>query len=163
MRFSLKWLLLGTAYVALVAASIGSGNWLLADAVWAVTLCILCYAIVTACFATERQRRSAALGFVILAVGYVVCGYMSAGRLSTKRLLSAFGYSVSADGKSLYAPRTPPETVTIGRSQQVIIPSMPCGKAIIDTVYAATVMVAGLIGAGIAAFAYRNSKQKQTE
>jgi hypothetical protein len=146
------------AYVALVAAAIGSGNWLLADTVWAVTLFTLCYAIVVACFGRERQR-SVALGFVVLVVGFVVCGYMSPGRLSTKRVLKALGYSVSIDG-SLYARGTPQTVVTTETSERLFIPSVPGGKAIIDTVQAVGVMLAGLVGACIGAIAYNHSKRE---
>jgi hypothetical protein len=97
MRFSLKWLLLCTAYVALVAGAfvsrndllagaLGSRSSFLADAVWAVTLCAICYAIVVACFGIA-ERRPAALGFALLATAGSATGSVDARHIWLLRLV----------------------------------------------------------------------------
>ena len=50
MRFSLKWLLAGTAYAAVAAAALTQDSWIWADIVWALSLVAFAFALVVACF-----------------------------------------------------------------------------------------------------------------
>ena len=75
MRFTLRFLLLATAYVSLVAAAVGTLSPVLADCLWAAMLIAGCYALVLAFVATGR-RCAMAIGFVALAVVYVAWFYL---------------------------------------------------------------------------------------
>ncbi len=63
MRYSLRWLLLAMAYVALVAAAIGAIGSMFVDILWIVWIVSLCYAFVAMCVGKDR-RRAMAVGFV---------------------------------------------------------------------------------------------------
>ena len=97
MRFSIRWLLAATAYVALATAAIATGNVLLTDVVWAVTLLAVCFAIVVVCVA-RRQRQAMALGFVVLATAHLAGLYLMPNRVPAMRLISVAGYIVNDTG-----------------------------------------------------------------
>jgi hypothetical protein len=100
-------------------------------------------------------------GFVILAAGNVVCLYLAPQRLPARRLYPAFGYTIS-NGR-LYVRSAPQPVVT---TEQGLIrsfsrrPAVPGSEAIIDAVNAVETMLAGLIGSGIGALAYRHAKDQ---
>jgi hypothetical protein len=93
MRYSLRWLLLAMAYVALVAGAIRSGSFLLADVVWAVTLCAVCYTAVVACIANEKVRAMA-IGFVVLAAVYIGCAFLVPHHVPGARFIPAASYVI---------------------------------------------------------------------
>src|SRR5690349_5727931 len=113
MRFSLRWLLVIMAYVALLAATVGTQSRFLVDLVWIVTLVAFCYMVVAAC--VERGKRQAmAIGFVVLAATHVICLYLVPIETPAVRFYQALGYTVDPSINLIYeptdsasAPRTP--------------------------------------------------------
>jgi hypothetical protein len=152
MRYSLKWLLGATAYVALVAGAIGSGRGVFADGVWAVSFLMLTYAAVTAC-SPGSERQAAALGFTIVAAAHVVGMYVVADRLPASHFFSVLGYSV-AEGE-LYVAEVQP---IASQPSQVTYRHVLVGGNVIRTANAVGTMLAGLVGYAIGALAYRNSQ-----
>jgi hypothetical protein len=150
MRFSLKWLLGATAYVALVAGAIGSGKGVFADSVWAVSFLSLTYAAVTACN-PGSERQAAAIGFTILAIAHVVGLWFVADRLPATHFFTLLGYSVSSGGDLYVAIFQPIEN----QPSQVTYRAVPVGIAMVRTANAISTLLAGLVGCVIGALAYR--------
>jgi hypothetical protein len=125
MRFSLRWLLLATAYVALVAAALRIGTVEFAHSVWVVSFLALCYAVVIACNPKSR-RQAAAIGFVTLATIHIAC--------------------------LLIDPDTP-----VSRIVYLVTGQRSTELSIVNGAF---VLVAGLIGCGVGALAYRHSKDQ---
>jgi hypothetical protein len=155
MRFSLKWLLGVTAYVALVAGAIGSGKGVFADGVWAVSFLLLTYAAVIACN-PHSERQAAAMGFTIVAAAHVVGMYVVADRLPASHFFSALGYGVSPHGGLFVAVFEP----IANQPDQVTYRSVPVGGIVVRTANAVATMLAGLTGCVIGALAYRNSRRE---
>jgi hypothetical protein len=151
MRFSLKWLLGATAYVALVAGAIRTGSGLFADVVWAVSFLALTYATVTACN-PRSERQAAAIGFALVATAHVVGLCFVAERLPATHFFSMLGYTVSLDG-DLYVPIIQPIS---NQPSQVTHRAVPVGTVMVSTAHAIGTMFAGLIGIAIGALAYRH-------
>jgi hypothetical protein len=157
MRFSLRWLLFATAFVALVAGAIVSRSTFMADIVWLLTFTTFCYAVVTACFG-KGTRRAMALGFALFAAGHFGSLFALESRIPTSRLFRLAGYRVSDE--MLYSPEFV-ETRTIdgkstphSRRQRI-----ESGTAVVRTANAVVTLAAGLIGCGIGALAYRHSHE----
>jgi hypothetical protein len=74
MRFSLKWILAGMAYVAIVAAAYGSGLWVYADALVAFTILAIAYSALLVVFA-RGKRRIVASGFLLVSLRFVGWAY----------------------------------------------------------------------------------------
>src|SRR5688572_27732308 len=89
MRFSLKWLLAGTAYAAVAAAALTQDSWVWADIVWALSLVAFAFAFVVACLA-RGPRQAAALGFVAFSGCYLVCLQFAESSIPTSRILLAW-------------------------------------------------------------------------
>jgi hypothetical protein len=153
MQYSLRWLLVAMAYVALVAGAIVSRNYFMSDAVWAVTFAVICYSIVTAVMAQGR-RRAMALGFAILAAGNVACLYTAQSRLPANRLFRQLDYLVSDD--SLYVRVAAETGIFSERSATMRRTRIGNGEVIVRTTNAAGTMLAGLVGCLIGALAYRH-------
>jgi hypothetical protein len=117
MRFSLKWILAGMAYVAIAAAAFGRGNWYYADLLWAVTLLAVVYGILVTAFARGR-RQVAAAGFVVASVCFVLCVAFGSDAVPIERLLIASG--VGKSGVPV-ATQTVVQTVNVA----VPVPSSP--------------------------------------
>jgi hypothetical protein len=152
MRFSLKWLLGATAYVALVAGAIGSGKGVFADGVWAVSFLALTYAAVTAC-SPRSERQAAAMGFTIVATAHVVGLSFVADRLPASHLFTVLGYSVAPDGELYVAVFQP----IASQPNQVTFRHVQVGGIVVRTANAVGSMIAGLVGCVIGALAYRNT------
>jgi len=90
MRYSLKWILAGTAYAALAAAGLSRGTWVYADLLWAASLVGFGCAVLLACF-TRGAPQVAAAGFVVFAACFLVCLEFAPGSVPTRRLLVAAG------------------------------------------------------------------------
>src|ERR671918_95405 len=105
MRFSLRWLLAATAYVALFSAAIATRNELLADLLWAVSMLAWIYAGVVACIA-RQQRQAIAIGFVLAATMYAIGLYLIPGRVSLAWVFSFAGYTV-VEGGEVYVHTSP--------------------------------------------------------
>lgn len=89
-RFSLKWLLVGTVYVALAAAAFAQGQWGYADLLWAATFLAVAYAV-TAAIVARGRRQAAAAGFSVAAALLVLCVQFAPETLATARLVGALG------------------------------------------------------------------------
>jgi hypothetical protein len=154
MRFSLRGLLLATAYVALVAGAIGSRSALLADAVWLVSIAVTFYAGVVA-GASTGVRRATAIGFVVWFAAYFAGLYFIPNRMPANQLLTALGNNVS--GGLLYVIETAPSATTGLQSPVTFIAD---SGAIVSTANAVGAMVSGWIGFGLATLAYLQSKRE---
>jgi hypothetical protein len=94
MQFSIRWMLAGTAFVALVTAAIATQSYLLVDLLWAVILLAVVYAIVLA-WNPSRKRQAIAIGFVAVAVTHAACLYFLPSHAPTTHALRAAGYILS--------------------------------------------------------------------
>lgn len=90
MRFSLKWGLLGMAYVAVAAAALSQDHWAYADVLWLATFLAICTSILTAIFGSG-SRRAAAIGFALFAVAFATCAQVAEQSIPTRRILLAAG------------------------------------------------------------------------
>jgi hypothetical protein len=90
MRFSMKWVLLGMAYVAVAAAAFSQGHWVYADLLWLSTFLAICYAVLTAA-TSNGVKRAIAAGFAIFALAFALCAQFADGTTPTRRLLLAAG------------------------------------------------------------------------
>ena len=70
----MRWMMAVTAYIALLAATVGTGSQILIDVVWAVTLVAICYAIVVAVVERGKQPTNA-VGVIARATPHIVCKY----------------------------------------------------------------------------------------
>jgi hypothetical protein len=152
MRFSLRWLMTATAYVALIIAAIAGQSYVLADVAWAISLLALCLAILIVCFA-RKQRQVLATGFVLLASVHIVGQFLVPSRLPAMRLLSAVGYNVASSG-DIYEPD--PANPGAYRGVVWIVPA-------IRTANAVGVLAAGLVGCLIGHLAYRLATEHTRE
>jgi hypothetical protein len=89
-------MLAATAYVALVAAAIGTRNAILSEVVWAVPLLAICYAVVVAAIHPGR-RRAMAVGFVALAAIYLACVYFAPTKTPARLPTSPNAHCVAPD------------------------------------------------------------------
>jgi hypothetical protein len=88
MRFSIKWMLVGTVYAALVAAAFATGQWPYASALWVATFFAVVYALALGALARGRSR-AAAIGFAIGSVALELCLQFAPGGVPTARIVSA--------------------------------------------------------------------------
>jgi hypothetical protein len=144
MRFSIRWLLAGVAYVALVTAAVAAGSSVLVDVVWGVTLVAVCYAVVVACVGRGR-RQAIAIGFVIMAMLHILGMYLLPSRVPAMRLISAIGYSVF-DGEAYE-----PDPASPGAYRAV-----PGLRTATRTANAVATLAVGLVGCLVGGLAYRN-------
>ena len=105
MRFSLKWILAGVAYVAIAAAAFSQTTWVYADILWAASLLAVVYAALVAAFLRGR-RQIAAAGFVVGSFCFLLCLTLGGDSVPTTRLLVAAGVGQSNQ------PGAPPATAT---------------------------------------------------
>jgi hypothetical protein len=156
MRYSLGSVLLATGYVALVAGAIVSRSRFMADVIWALTFTAVCYAIITA-FVAQARRRAMAIGFSLFAAGHFACLFAAESRVPMNQVISLAGYQVR-DGY-LWSPivtytTTNADGRTRQRSRRQQIEN---SQAFVRSSNAVGTMLAGLIGCGIGALAYRHS------
>jgi hypothetical protein len=107
MQFSMKWVLLGMAYVAVAAAAFSQGHWVYADLLWGATFLAVCFAVLTIGMSTGVQRAAAA-GFALFALAFALCLQVAPGAVPTKRILSA---TVVQEFPAYYPPPMPVPTV----------------------------------------------------
>ena len=70
----MRWMMAVTAYIALLAATVGTGSQILIDIVWGATFVAICYAVVVA--VVDRGKPQAmAVGFIALAAVHIICIY----------------------------------------------------------------------------------------
>jgi hypothetical protein len=187
MRFSIKWMLAGTGYVALVAAAFATGQWPYAAALWVATFFAIVYALALVALARGR-RRGAAIGFAIGSVALALCLQFAPGSLPTARIVSA-ALPVQAQPLPGYAPPqptawyavpSPPPNVASGTliagQAAAVSPGLnftPTGPPIINVrdieemfatrtraADALATMVAGIVGSFLGIAAYRHGQRE---
>ncbi|MBL9164505.1 MAG: hypothetical protein JNL18_17390 [Planctomycetaceae bacterium] len=111
MRFSLKWILFGMAYVALAAAALTQNHWAYADLLWLAAFVAICMAIQSALF-NSGSRRAIATGFALFALGFAACAQFAEHSIPTRRLLLAAGVPEYPNYQPMWNPYTvnPPQT-----------------------------------------------------
>src|SRR5688572_7201134 len=97
MRYTLRWLLLAMAFVALVAGTIVSVNSSLNSLTWSATAIVFTYDAVTLCYA-RGKRQAVALGFVVLSSAYFAALCFFPVQTPAARLFNTLGYGVSNQG-----------------------------------------------------------------
>jgi len=95
MRFSLKWILVGTAYAALAAAALTRESSVYADLLWLATLVAFALALVVAGFSRGR-RQIAAASFIAFSGCYMLCLHFAADSVPTTRRLLAWRHGPNA-------------------------------------------------------------------
>lgn len=189
MRYSLKWGLMGMAYVALAAAAFGQGHWAYADLLWLATFGAICLAILIAILGTGA-RRAGGVGFAIFALALAMCMQFAPDSLPTRRIFLAAElrsyasvqpstpyaqYRVAAPANlsapavpgysAPYYPPTPPPT-TIALAPQPVPVAFPSGmvEPPINTKLRAAnslgVMLAGIVGCWLGIAAFRRQQEK---
>jgi hypothetical protein len=183
-RFSLKWLLAATVYVALAAAALTQSHWAWADALWLVSFVAVCYAAALAINARE-VRQARAIGFLIGSVLFATVNHFSndggpIARLVMPNQSTAYpvlhsygpppGYfpPMIASGTFSATPVTSPTTGTLsvtttprGVQPPAPMPYIPPAISTVDwearlrAANAIGVVVAGAIGVVLSAIAYR--------
>jgi hypothetical protein len=171
MRFSLKWLLVGTAYAAVAAAAFGTGIWYYADALWAISFLAVVYAATLAILIRGRAQF-AAVAFTLASVFYVVQVAYASDSVPTTRLLEALGFGPQATISWQTYPPTPSatriQTPVAGRRLYSTLGS-PSSLyqglfAVFDTYVRAANAVAtlafGLMGSLVGLLAYRAARRE---
>jgi hypothetical protein len=155
MQFSLRWILIATAYVALAAAAFGTGEWYFADALWAASLLAAVYALLLAVFARGRRQMMAA-GFALAAAGFLLwLQFGDAQNMPTFRLLNAAGIGQPAQPK-ITVGFGGPALYTVLPDGSVMTPPAPADMP--DYLRAANsvgMLLFGLIGCFVGALAFR--------
>jgi hypothetical protein len=183
MRYSLKWVLFGMAYVAIAAAALTQDHWAYADVLWLTTLLAVFLAIVIAIF-SSGGRRAAAIGFALFAVGFAACAHCAERTVPTRRILLAAGvseYPIYQPPTAYYAPTLPQSAISVNLSPPVnsypmpaaplpapatAMPVVTLASSSLELPFVSKVratnslisMVFGLIGAWLAASAYRSHR-----
>jgi hypothetical protein len=141
MRFSIRWALVMMAYVALVAAAMGTYSEVLVQLIWTIGIVAFCYAAVIAIVGRGR-RQALAVGFVVMFAIHCYFVLSDADRLPVNWLYLPAGYYVNSG--VVYEV----QAITVSRAK------------LADTwfwnvrvVYAAATLLAGLVGCGIGALA----------
>ena len=142
MQFSLRLVLLLTAYVALVVAAFASGSIWTADLVWVATVLAIAYTSVVA-FVSRGKRQAMALGFVILSLACITSLRLEPSRTLAVQAFSMTGYQLTTKGQ-VY--------VDTGQGTVRLVQSLSAGARALD---AASTLAAGFIGCGLGALAYR--------
>jgi hypothetical protein len=187
MRFSMKWVLLGMAYVAVAAAAFSQGHWVYADLLWLAAFLGVCYALITAA-AALGARRAVATGFAIFAIAFALCAQFADDAIPTRRLLAACGVSdwtsypplttltqpnsawaLVASGAQPYAPSMPSGTISSSSSGFGAVaaqPTLTIAASPVELPFASKLraanaigtMLLGLIGGWLAAAAFRRHR-----
>jgi hypothetical protein len=140
MRFSLKWILAGVAYVAIAAAAFSQTTWVYADILWAASLLAVVYAALLAAFVRGR-RQLAAAGFVFASFCFLMCLTLGGDSVPTTRLLVAAG--VGAANQPLPAP-TPTTPYNPSMYFQVVPPQGTPSAGLPSTTSSASAGVLGI-------------------
>jgi len=89
--FSLTWVLLAIAYVAIGCGAFAAGGDLCAELLWGLTVIAASYALLATCY-FRGVRQAAAMGFVVLWTAYIVCVFHVPNRAPARRVLTIAGY-----------------------------------------------------------------------
>lgn len=187
MRYSLKWGLLGMAYVALAGAAFGQGHWAYADLLWLATFGAICLAMLIAIFGTGA-RRAGGVGFALFALALAMCMQFAPDSIPTRRMFLAAElrslaaaeasapyaqYRVDAPGTLVPpvatgypAPYYAPTTIALAQPPvAVAFPSGVVEAPIFTKMRAANslgVMFTGIVGCWLGIAAFRR-QQKEVE
>jgi hypothetical protein len=153
-RFSLKWILAGTVYVAIAAAafSFAEKTWIYCDLLWALTLLTIVYFGVVVFCASGRQRATAA-GFVLAAVCFLLILAFGDGKGTAYMVLNRCGIST---GMSL----GPPSGEVLGGARvHSLLPGMPVTvfNRYLRAANAVATLAFGLMGSLVGLMAFRAS------
>jgi len=136
-----------TAYIALVAAAMGTYSEFLFELVWLIAIVAFCYATVVAVVGRGRQQ-ALSVGFVVMFAIHAFLVLFNANRSPVNWVYYALGgYYVSSG--MVYEPNT-------NAQGQALLADTWFWN--VRVVYSAATLVAGLIGCGIGALAWRNVK-----
>jgi hypothetical protein len=144
MRFSLKWLLAGMAYVALAAAAV-IGALFCPHVLWTVTIGIFLYALLI-CVASHWGNAFCA-GFVVFSAAHLLVFIAAPNWLPSSAGLTAAGYRITNQGVLLQKP-TPQSDWHVEDD-------------LMHAVAAAGTMAAGLIGGALATGSYRRHGKRE--
>jgi hypothetical protein len=151
----MRWLLLVVAYLALVAAAVGSANILLEHILWGATILVVCSAIVAG--VVDRGRRQAtAVGFAVFSVAYMCALQLAPGKVPAIWFYRLAGYAVQVEQPSGYTRllMDGPTGVTLPGGNQIarIIVSPVISVSVAN---ALMTIVAGCVGGWIGAGAFK--------
>jgi hypothetical protein len=149
MRFSIRWALAVTTYAALVAAAMGTYSEFLFELIWAVGISTFCYVFVVA-IAGRGRRQALAAGFVVMFAIHCYFALFDANRSPVNWLYLPAGYYVSSG--AVYEVPTGP--VTQAKFADTWFWN-------VRVVYAAATLLAGFVGCGIGALAWRSLKDEK--
>jgi hypothetical protein len=150
MQFSIRWMLAGTAFVALVTAAIATQSYLLVDLVWAVVLLAVVYAIVLA-WNPIKTRQAIAIGFVTVAIMHAACLYFLPSHAPTTHALKSAGYILSKG--QIYEFASTPSGQTNWVPASKIQVAVSAANAVVT-------LVAGLAGGLVRAAAYAHARRE---
>ena len=106
------------------------------------------------------MQRTTAVGFALLSTAHIIARYVTPNRLPVTRIVSALGYRFVNSDRSgdvyVRETSTDPRGQTTQRRQYV-----QGSAAIVSTANAVQTMIAGWIGYGLAALAFRQSKREK--
>lgn len=143
MRFSLKWLLAGMAFVALAAAAISQDSQGAVNFVWAITITVGFYAVMAAVY-SRGATRAYWIGFAGLFAINCVFLYATPHRMPSNIVVTIAGSNVNVDG-SVSRPGSGPYPTPLIRAPNAV-----------------GTMLAGLIGGALATLAYRRNGQRDS-
>jgi hypothetical protein len=133
-RFSIKWMLGATLYVAFVVAAFAQIGWWWADFLWLMSFLAMCYATASAIFA-EGKQRAAPVGFLLGSSGMLAAIQFAPMGTPINRII----YLLSTAQPLLF---TDPYTGAVNLVH-------------VRAANAIAVMVAGIAGSWLAVLAYR--------
>lgn len=188
MRFSLKWILLGMAYVAVAAAALSQDHWAYADALWLATFIAVGASILTAILRTGSLRATAS-GFALFAGGFALCAQVAPQSTPTRRILLTAGvpeYPIYQPAPVIYSapqpalatpfvaptvsaypmPAAPTPANSYAPSQISPVPVVAFAASPVELPFVSKTratnailsVLLGLVGAWIAAAAYRRNR-----
>ena len=153
MRFSLKYILAATAYVALAAAAFTQPTWVYADLLWVVTFLAFVYALLSAYF-TRGKRRATWLGFVVAAGCYVACVQFAPNGAPTGRFIKAILPRPSA-------PISPADRGAIVSDPSFTVAYIDDSRR--RAAHSIATMLCGLVGCWLGSLAYTRAGREAKE
>jgi hypothetical protein len=185
-RFSLKWMLAAMVYAAVAAAALTQNSWLYVDVLWLGALAAVGFAVLLTVYARgERQAR--AVGFVVLAAGFLLWMYAAPHSMPTRHLVNALPGAEAISQVQVYPAPMPviapaaPTTAAPTAPRYVspyaptpVAPAIPPGALTvayasapgyafqISASNAVGAMAAGLVGCLLGGLAYRRAQPRMS-
>jgi hypothetical protein len=180
-RFSLKWILAGTVYVAIAAAAFGCGEWWHADILSVLALLAAAYAATLAVLARERPRW-AGTGITVASICFVLWAAFGADGAPTTRVLAAAGLNpmpiqskvirgatfqgttTDANGRTMLKYVTPDSVTAAIRMppSSGLSPESTCFVTSTRAANAVATLAFGLMGSLVGLMAFRGSEINPT-